>query len=138
MKVLFTSLLLVCLGTNAYAQHPQDKSLKEAIAAAKKGKTTLLMQQKLAYSKVLLEAVMLEKFELIEQSADTLLAISEETSWQETNENFGRYAHSFQNAAKELISSAKKEKSSRVALPYMRLNLSCMECHQYVRDKRKK
>jgi hypothetical protein len=99
-----------------------------------RGKVISQMYQKLAYQKQMLEALVTEDYESIDKASDALILISRESTWQSIRTpGFQGKAKSFQLAAEDLKAAAKTKDMDRVALPFVRLTLSCVECHELVR-----
>jgi cytochrome c556 len=101
--------------------------------------TNDLMRQKLQTMHQLLEGLVLEDYTVIEKSASMLANISKASTWHKTdNEEFQLYAKSFQNSAIFLQEMARKKNLEGIAMGYIRVNLDCMQCHNFVRTGRKK
>lgn len=96
--------------------------------------TQTLMQAKLSSMHALLEAIISEKFDVIQANADKLREISRATTWHKGDtDQFLRHATSFQNAAEYLAEQSKNKNIEGVAMGYVRVNLECMQCHNNVR-----
>ena len=111
-----------------------DKVMEKAITAAKSGKMALLMRQKLEASQTLWEGMTTENFALVEESLKKLDRIAKEATWQSLRtKNYQRYSTIFQHTVEEMLEKAKAKDMKAVALPFVRLNLNCLECHELVR-----
>ena len=98
-----------------------------------RSKIIALMYQKLAYQKQMLEAIVKEDYDSVAKASDALIVISREATWQSLRTpGFQNKAKSFQFAAEDLRNVAATKDMDRVALPYVRLTLSCVECHALV------
>ena len=131
--------IIALLSTLAFLSSPSfanDKALEQAVAAAKSGKVTLLMQKKLEYSKALWEGVTRENFPMIVENLKKLDRVAREATWQSLRtKDYQRYSRMFQNTVEELLEKSEKNDIEAIALPFVRLNLNCMECHELVRSK---
>lgn len=96
--------------------------------------TQSLMRRKLDASHAILEALALEDIARIEREASLLKDISSATSWyQQTSPDFLEAAKSFRNSVDFLADRAKAKNLEGVSLGYIRVVLSCVECHKSVR-----
>jgi hypothetical protein len=93
-----------------------------------------IMQRKLDHAHSILEALIMEDFETLEDSAGALRALSEEAAWfvRETPEYTER-STSFRRAVSEIERSAKEKNLDRAALGYVDMTLQCVRCHQFLR-----
>jgi hypothetical protein len=131
------------LSTHAVLAVAAVSSLLSTGAAGGDGKTTAkpaattvqaLMREKLEAAHGVLEGTVLEDYAKVELHAGKLQNISVATTWhRRDDETFLYYAKSFQNAAQNLVDQAKAKNLAGVGLGQVRLNLSCIECHNYVR-----
>lgn len=97
-----------------------------------------LMEQKLKHAQRVLEGVALKDFPLIANQAEELIAISKAAEWRVfPSPAYERYTNEFRRNAEELIAKAKEKNLDGATLAYVNLTLSCVKCHQYVRDERR-
>jgi hypothetical protein len=96
-----------------------------------------LMRNKLLYAQRLLEGIALADFTKISKSADELIQLSKTAEWlvyktprYEVNSN------EFRRAAEKIAQKAQAKNIDGVALAYVDLTLSCVRCHEYVREVR--
>jgi hypothetical protein len=94
------------------------------------------MKNKLSYAQDLLEAIVLEDFAKIEKSAGDLKQICELVGWTEekTKGHFENHDTEFHDTAREMISLAKDKNLEGVHYKYNHLIMSCIDCHQHIRD----
>ncbi len=127
MRILAFLVLGVCLliGNTGPSQTGRSKVFKK------------LMQKKLDSSKNLLEGLALNDFKKLEENATTLLKISSTADWfaYKTRE-YELFSNEFRRAAEKLKKKAKEENLDGAALAYVELTMSCIRCHQYVREMR--
>jgi hypothetical protein len=95
------------------------------------------MRQKLDFSKDVLEGLALEQFTLIEKSAKALKKLSEAAEWEvPTIPNATDYVSQtseFQRHADELAKQAKERNIEGATLAYLKVTMSCVQCHKFVR-----
>jgi hypothetical protein len=95
------------------------------------------MRQKLEFSKQLLEGLTLENFELVGRNARALRRLSEAAEWEVPTipnaTDYVAFTGEFQKLCAELDASAKARNIDGATLVYLRLTMSCVNCHKYVR-----
>ena len=101
--------------------------------------TQVMMQQKLAAAQTLMGSLVSKDYATIEKQARQLRDISKASTWHKKNQSeFMAEAQSFQFAADALYQSAVAKDLGGVSLGFVRTVMSCMMCHNYVRDGQKK
>ena len=96
-----------------------------------------LMGEKLNNSKKVLGGIALADFNRISTSAEELLQISRKAEWFVfKTPKFELYTNEFRRSAENIISKAKDKNLDGVTLSYFELTMSCVRCHQYVREVR--
>jgi hypothetical protein len=95
------------------------------------------MRQKLDFSKLLLEGLTVENYELIGRNARGLRKLSTAAQWKvPTIPNAGEYitfTGEFQRLCDDLAKNASDKNLDGATLSYLRLTMSCVNCHKYVR-----
>lgn len=92
------------------------------------------MQQKLDYSKEILEGLATEDFDQINKNAQALGLLSLESNWQTLNTmEYLEQSSDFRRSVKIITDAAKERNIDRAALGYVRLTVQCVECHSYLR-----
>lgn len=119
-----TILLLAGLGMSSTVLTPQDDPTKRTLMRAKAG-----------YAHRLLDAVVQENFEVMEDQAFRLKAVTETADWNaiETPE-FVRESDAFIRATETLFEAAKERNGNAAALAYVDLTLRCVKCHRMLRE----
>jgi hypothetical protein len=96
------------------------------------------MRQKLDFSKEVLEGLALEQFATIEKGGKALKKLSEAAEWEvATIPNATDYVMlttDFQRHADELVKQAKAKNIDAATLAYVKLTMSCVQCHKFIRD----
>ena len=96
-----------------------------------------LMQEKLGSSKMLLEGIALGDFNKINRSAETLIQLSKTAEWfVYKTARYELHSNEFRRAAETILQKARDQNLDGVTLAYFDLTMSCVRCHQYVREVR--
>jgi hypothetical protein len=99
----------------------------------------LLMRDKVSYANKALEGLAVEDFEKIGESARYLGMISRAASWHALpTSEYVRFSKNFQEQAADMERHAKEKNLDAASLDYMRITLTCVQCHKYLRDTRAK
>jgi hypothetical protein len=110
---------------------PSDK--KEPVPTTEK----LLMRDKLTYAKDALDGLSVEDFDKVAKAAEMMRIISRASSWYVIDsDEYRRHSKDFQEQAADLGRHAKDKNLDAAALDYVRISLTCVQCHKYVRDER--
>lgn len=96
-----------------------------------------IMQRKLDHAHAILEALIIEDFETLEDSAAALRALSEEAGWfvLQTPE-YAQRSSGFRQAVMQIEASAKGRNLEGAALGYVDMTLKCVQCHELLRGTR--
>lgn len=108
-------------------------------SADKKGEPTsnqLLMRDKLVQVNRVLEGITLDKFDQVEDAAETLKDISLATGWHIVDQTpqYKRLAKNFQEQAADLERHANEKNTEAATLDLVRMNITCTHCHQHMRE----
>jgi hypothetical protein len=96
-----------------------------------------LMQKKLKSAQFVLEGLAIGDFAKIRRSADDLIQLSKTEEWHVIKSpRFETHSNEFRRAAENLAQKAQDKNLDGAAFAYVELTLSCVRCHQYVRDVR--
>jgi hypothetical protein len=121
---VFGALALLTAVVVALAQPQRGPSTKE------------FMRDKLELSQKVLEALTTEDFDGIVSRAKRLSAMTQEASWQAfQNPDYERYSLDFRRNVDALAKAAEKRNIDGATLAYVKVTLSCVECHKFVRGK---
>jgi len=95
-----------------------------------------IMQRKLDHAHSILEALIMEDYETLEDSAAALQKLSEDAGWfvLQTPEYTQRSA-AFRHAVKEIEASAKERSLEGATLGYVDMTLKCVQCHELLRGR---
>src|SRR5579864_2880793 len=96
-----------------------------------------LMADKLQTSQKLLEAIAQGNFAQIGKRADQLLALANQAEWVAyKTPRYQLHSNEFRRAAEKISRRAKEKNLDGVTLAYFDLTMSCVRCHEYVREVR--
>ncbi len=96
-----------------------------------------LMVEKLKNAKTLLEGIAVADFNKITRSAEELIQLSKTAEWHVLKTpRYEMFSNEFRRAADVIIQKAKVKNIDGVTLSYFEMVMSCVRCHQYVREVR--
>jgi len=94
------------------------------------------MRQKLEHSKNVLEGLATENFDLISKHARKLSAMSQEPGWHAfDNPGYAWRSEMFRRNVDALVKTADDKNLDGATLAYVKVTMSCVECHKFVRGK---
>lgn len=96
----------------------------------------VLMRDKLVQMNRVLEGITLDNFAQVEESAELLGMISKATSWHinDPTPQYKRISANFQEQAADLERHAKERNTEAATLDLVRMNITCTQCHQHMRE----
>ena len=96
-----------------------------------------LMDEKLQHAQELLEAMILDDYEAVERLSNELIRVSEDSQWSPSQDPaYLRRARDFRETASALIVQAQAGHPDGIALAYMEMTLTCIQCHRHLRGGR--
>ena len=130
--------LLVALAALSVSTVGADEEKPRAKKAGKK-EVSLWMQKKLEHTQKILAGLTEADFDVIQASAGQMQVINFLEEWDRgRNPEYKRQLQYFSDANAELIRQAGKKNLGGATLAYTQLTLSCVHCHNVVRDVKKK
>lgn len=94
------------------------------------------MQEKLEHSQKVLEGLTLENFDLVTSRAQKLSAMSQAAAWQAfENPEYAQQSADFRKHTEALARAAGRKDIDAATLAYLRVTMSCIDCHKLVRGK---
>ena len=94
------------------------------------------MREKLVHSQKLLEALATEDFFTLEKNARRLSGMTQEAGWQAfQNPDYAQFSVTFRRHTDALARAAKDKDLDAATLAYVRVTMSCVDCHKVVRGK---
>jgi cytochrome c556 len=125
-QILLVGLLTVlAVGlTTALAQSRRERAAKE------------FMRDKLELSQHALEGVVTEDYDLIIAKGTKLSAMTKEADWRLfENPDYEQQSQIFRRQVDSLVKAAKDKNLDAATLAYVRVTMSCVDCHKLVRGK---
>jgi cytochrome c556 len=102
---------------------------------AQSKQTSKLMAAKLQNSQKLLEGIATTDFNKITRAAEELLELTKTEEWQMyKTPRYQMHSNEFQRAAETLIHKAKEKNIDGTTLAFFEMTMSCVRCHQHVRE----
>ena len=137
LACLLVALAVLSVSTvGADEKKPDEKTAKEK--KADKQKASIWMQKKLEHSQKILAGLTKADFEMIESSAGKMQVLNFLEEWVRGDlPEYKRQLKYFSDANAELIRQAGKKNLGGATLAYTQLTLSCVHCHNIVRDVKK-
>jgi cytochrome c556 len=128
MKVRFAMMglviLLVAGAGGLLAQSKRQRAVKE------------FMRDKLELSQKALEGLATEDYDLIIAKATKLSAMTLEPHWRAfENPDYDQHSVTFRRQVDALAKAARNKNLDGATLAYVRMTISCVDCHKFVRGK---
>ena len=127
MKAKIALVLVVAIVTGAgvmLAQTKRDRVAKE------------FMREKLGHSQRVLEGIVTEDFDLIIAKGAVLSAMTREADWRLfENPEYDEQSRMFRRHVDAIVKAARDKNSEAATLAYVRMTMSCVDCHRLVRGK---
>ena len=100
-------------------------------------KKPTVMQRKLTHSQKVLEGLATSDFRKIDAGADGLIECLKDATWKiNDTDKYLLYSNEFLRRAETLKKAAKDKNTDAAALAYVDLTLTCVRCHQHLREER--
>ena len=123
-------------GTDDQDKAKQDKARQDRIdEKLKKTPLQAFMRLKLAASNQVLEGLVVDDLDLVVQGSDSLLEISAAEKWRASNDMmYLQNSRGFRRSVEVLRDKAKKKSIDGAALAWVDVTMSCIHCHEWVRN----
>lgn len=123
LLTLFVAISVAGLSV-AFAQSKRNRAAKE------------FMRDKLELSQRVLEGLATEDYDLIVAKGTKLSAMSKEADWRVfENPDYDQQSVMFRRHVDSLVKAAKGKDLDAATLAYVRVTMSCVDCHKLVRGK---
>lgn len=108
-----------------------------ALAQPKRSPTTKeFMKEKLDLAQRVLEGLATEDYDLIIAKGSKLTALSKEADWRVfENPDYDQQSAAFRRQVNSMVKAAKEKNLDSATLAYVRMTMSCVDCHKFVRGK---
>jgi cytochrome c556 len=108
-----------------------------AATPAPQPKVNKIMMEKLKSSQALLAGIATSDFNRITSNTEELIQLTKREEWQVIKTpRYEMNSNEFRRAAENIIQKARAKNIDGVTLAYFELTMSCVRCHQYVREVR--
>ncbi len=123
--LLLTLVLALAAGISvSIAQTKRNRAAKE------------FMREKLELSQRVLEGLATEDYDLIIAKGTSLSAMSKQADWRVfENPDYDQQSTTFRRHVNSLVKAAKDKNLDAATLAYVRVTMSCVDCHKFVRGK---
>lgn len=112
----------------------QEKADSQEKPSVKKTAMKAFMRKKLAASQEILEGLAIEDYDLIENGAKQLKAMSVAAEFMVLNDPmYDEFAGDFRRTVSKMEKAAREKRIDGSTLAYMDTTMNCVECHKYVR-----
>jgi hypothetical protein len=140
--VLSVGLAAICLLAVASISQsqvaPQRPAGKATDQKATKDLTSnqVLMRDKLVQMNLILEGLTLDKFAQVTAAGERLWMISKATGWHvsDPTPRYELLSKNFQETTSDLQRHAQEKNVEAATLDLVRLNITCAQCHQHMRE----
>lgn len=118
---------------------PQTRAAQEAQPPRPPTSHQLLMRDKLTHANKALEGLSMHDFGMIAEAGKTLGVISRAAAMNANRtEQYVRFSKNFQEQARDLERHAVERNIDAASMDYVRITLTCVQCHNYIRENRAK
>src|SRR5688572_5931998 len=124
-KLAFIVIGVLAIGvTLGLAQSKRSRATKE------------FMRDKLELSQKVLEGIATEDYDLVIAKGTKLSAMTQQADWRVfENPIYDEQSRTFRRHVDAVVSAAKKKDLDAATLTYVRMTMSCVDCHKVVRGK---
>ena len=124
LKQVLLALAVFAAVTVGTAQSKRNLAAKE------------FMRDKLQLSQQILEGLAMENFDLINAKATRLSAMSKQADWRVfENPEYDQQSVTFRRHVDALARAAREKNIDAATLAYVRITMSCVDCHKLVRGR---
>jgi hypothetical protein len=118
---------------------PQTRIAQEAQPPRPPTSHQLLMRDKLTHANKALEGLSMHDFGMIAEAGKTLGVISRAAAMNANpSQQYVRFSKNFQEQARDLERHAVERNIDAASMDYVRITLTCVQCHNYIRENRVK
>jgi len=142
--IIIAAAIFVSIGAPTTAVPPDNAPVKVAAQPKQPEPNPLklpsrkeAMQMKLKSSQTILEGIALNDFEKIQAAADQIVLVSNLTDFRNIykGRDYAFHVETMRRPAETISKKAKDKNIDGVMVSYNDLTLSCLKCHQAMRDK---
>lgn len=145
MKLTYTIVACCCIASAAFvfANNATQQKAKQGTASStssakqqeEKTELSKFMRQKLSTSNGILEGLVTDDLKKVDEGAEKLLEMSDAERWRASNDMmYMHHSREFRRRVETMQDKAKKKSTDGVALAWIDVTMSCIRCHEWVRD----
>lgn len=109
---------------------PQDKGKADP-------KKLTVMERKLLHAQKLLEGLAMKDFDKIDKGTDGLMECLKEATWRiNDTDKYLLYSNEFLRNIEGMQKASKKKNIDAATLSYVEMTLTCVKCHEHLRETR--
>lgn len=147
MKAVITLIVCGCLAaitilatnnfSEARAQQETSKATSAKVQDRSEEETELstFMRKKLDASNQILEGLVTDDLTMVDEGAEKLLKMSDAERWRASNDMmYMHHSREFRRSVEAMQGKARKKSIDGAALEWIDVTMSCIRCHEWVRD----
>lgn len=121
--IFFAVAFALCTVTSGLGQPLRDRAFKQ------------VMDQKLTCTQNVLEGLSLNDFKKVRTNAKTLLQLTNTEEWLAIKTpEYAKHTNEFRDSLDKMLKRVEERNLDGATLAYLELTLTCVRCHQYVRE----
>ncbi|WP_372724354.1 hypothetical protein [Novipirellula sp.] len=133
MKTLFWVIASLVLLPVSFAQEPSSTATE--IVESEEKPLDFWMEKKLEYSTAILRGLAMQDFDTIQANAQKMRILNTMEGFvRSRNKEYRKHVNTFEFVTDELIKQSKRKNIDGVTLAYNHLTVSCVRCHQSLRE----
>lgn len=141
MKFTFLLIACCCVVSVAFAvtnQAAQSKAQQDTASPDEEEEAADLskfMRKKLTASNQVLEGLVTDDMARVDEAAERLLRMSHAERWRASNDMmYMHHSRQFRRSVEKMQNKAKQKSIDGAALAWIDVTMSCIRCHEWVRD----
>ena len=135
--IAFTVVVGLACGVVAISGAQESGKSDRAPTGAADAKLRHFMRQKLKHAHDTLDGLCTDDLELVASAAAKMVDMSRASDWVVIQGPvYAQHSAEFREACAQLEKVAKEKNSDGASLAYLRVTMSCMSCHKFVRSVR--
>jgi cytochrome c556 len=132
MKRILFAVTMLTLALIPFSAAGQEKKEDRDEVLAK------MMQKKLKSAHTVLDGVVTADFKKVANGGEELIRLAKSETWQLIRSpHYETHSANFIRATEKLVKKAQEKNMDGTALAYVEVTLSCVRCHEYVREHRR-
>lgn len=135
-------IVMVAAGFGLAQERPRGQAVpKKIVVPQDKGKADpkklTVMERKLLHAQKLLEGLAMKDFDKIDKSTEGLMECLKEATWRiNDTDKYLLYSNEFLRNIEGMQKASKKKNVDAATLAYVEMTLTCVKCHEHLRETR--